>query len=300
MLKRLLLFLFAFTALLRAQAQEADSVYHALLPIMIDQGEKSRWMSTIEERNAAADSFLTCLANICEYPEAMDFLFTKVTNMSVLQSPDGKLRLFTFMVPQQNYQYKHLGWMIYKDGDLYKSVQLQDNAFGGRTLLYRALPPSQWYGGLYYDIIEKEKEDQTVYFVLGYRSVSPQVQQKFIDAITISEGVVRFGIKAFRIGEFNDIENPAPPYRLMMSYSSEYGAMMKWDNNYGGILMDHVAPPDIKQKGLYMTYGPDFSYDALIWEDENWFLEENISFENDMQTLPPNPNAPMGLSPNDR
>jgi hypothetical protein len=61
--------------------------------------------------------------------------------------------------------------------------------------------------------------------------------------------------------------------------------------------MDHMSPPDASQKRFFMVYGPDFSYDALVWRDEEWHLQENITFENDVQTAPPNPDVPTGLPP---
>ncbi|KAB2806792.1 hypothetical protein [Phaeocystidibacter luteus] len=278
-------------------AQEADSVYNALLPILKEEGQNSRMLPTQEERNEAAQKFIDALDEICSYPEAMNFTFDGVSNMSILQSPDEHLRLFTFMVPQRNLTYAHHGYLIYDGGEEYKHIELIDNAMGGRALTFRLLPPTQWFGGLYYDIIEQEKDDQTVYFLLGYRSESAQLQMKFIDAVTFTDGLVRFGSKSFKVGTFNDFENSMPPYRLMMYYSAEYGAMMQWDSNFKGIIMDHVAPPDAAQKGLYISYGPDFTYDGLRWEDENWHLEEGIQFENEMETLPPDSNVPTDLGP---
>ncbi len=278
-------------------AQDADSVYQALLPQLKEFGEKSRVLPLENERNAAADSFITALEEITKHPEAMNFTFEGVSNLSVLTSPDEKLRMLTFMVPQSGLVYKHYGFMLYADDDEYKHLFLENRSSGSKSDLFTILTPGEWYGGLYYDIIEKEKDDQTIYFLLGYRQVNPNVQQKFIDAVTVTEGLVRFGAKAFQVGKFNDIENEQPPYRLAMSYSTKFGATLQWNEDYDGIVMDHVSPPDASQRGFYMVYGPDFSYDALVWKDEAWYLEENIMFENDVQTAPPDPNVPATLGP---
>lgn len=281
-------------------AQEADSVYRLHLPFLRQMGEITRTAQSLEERNAAADTFLHVLSEVCQYPEAMNFPFTGVSNMSMLQSPDGKLRLFTFMVPQERLIYQHYGMLLYQDGDFYKKVELIDNTRGGRELQYRLLSPANWYGSLYYEIVEQEVEDQTVYFLLGYRSVNTHIQQKLIDAVSITEGLVRFGSQSFQVAEFNDVRNMNPPFRLMMSYSAKNSAMMRYDEEYSGIIMDHVSPPDASMKGLYMQYGPDFSYDGLRWEDEKWFLESNIQVQSDIEPEPRTGRPDEGLGPGDR
>lgn len=280
-------------------AQEADSVYRHHLPFLQDYGQRILTEMNLEDRVAAADTFQSVLGIVCNYPEAIDFTFEGVSNMSVIQSPDGQLKLMTFMVPQENLTYHHRGMMLYRDDETFKKVPLFDNTRGGRELQYRLLSPANWYGSLYYDIIEEEVEDQTVYFLLGYRSINAQIQQKLIDAVTVTEGLVRFGSKSFKVEEFNDVRNPNAPYRLMLSYSAKNGAMLRWDDEYEGIIMDHLSPPDASMRGLYMEYGPDFSYDGLRWEDENWILERGIRVQSDIEPQPRRRQPENDLSPDD-
>lgn len=284
------------TGLAHGQLSEADSIYAYHRDILIRTGENSRILPTQEMRNAAADSFLVSLGTILHYPDAMKYEFSGVSNLSIINSEDDQVRLVTYMVPQRGGIYKHFGHLLYLDeNDEYHHVPLKDDAEG--NTLYKPLRPNSWYGGLYYGIIEKEVEDRTVYFLLGYRSVNPAIHQKFVDVLDLSDQRVQFGLPVFHVVTFNDIDNNRAPYRLTMSYGTKYSALMQWNEDYEGIVMDHVVPPDASQKGFYMVYGPDFTYDALVWKDEEWHLEKMITFGNEVETPAPGTNLPTGLSP---
>ena len=59
--------------------------------------------------------------------------------------------------------------------------------------------------------------------------------------------------------------------------------------------MDNVAPPEPKMKGLYFMYGPDFSYNALNWDDDWWHLKRGVNFNTGQQIEFKPPSQPTGL-----
>lgn len=283
-----------------AWAGNVDSLFAACLPQLVKAGENSRVLYSEEERTKAAGQFDSILHIMLDHREAMEYGFPGVGNMSSLRSDDGRIRLLTWMVPLAGGKYTHHGYVLVDDDGQYRAEKLVDRGANTLDPAYKTLKSQQWYGGLYYEIIEREFDGGNIYVLLGYRSVNPNIQQKFVDVLTIDEGRIEFGAQIFETPEFNDIHFQKRPHRITMSYGAGRSALLQWNEDYPGIVMDHVAPEDISQKGLYMLYGPDFSYDALVWKDEKWHLESNITFENDVETPPAGGAVERGLSPGGR
>lgn len=276
-------FVFVFSLCLSSllASAQSDSTYQHWLPKMRVWGQQSRVLPVDEQRLAAADSFHYALQQVVAYPESFNRDFADVVNLSIRTSPDEKVRFLTYMIPRKGGYYDHRGFLLLQD-DEYRAVELTDRP--PSTPLYQSLKPENWYGGLIYEILEKKVDGNTHYVLLGYRSLNPMLHQKYIDVLVIEEGLIRFGAPIFHTPTFNDLTFPRAPYRLTMTYAAKNMAVMQWNEDYGGIVMDHVSPPDASQKGVYMVYGPDFTYDALVWEDEKWHLQTMISFGNEVQT----------------
>lgn len=273
----------------------ADSLYQVMKPKLIKNGQLLLALPVEHQRDSAAALFLEDLLTLVKVEEAMEFNYAPIRNLSVQRSDDEKVCILTYLIPRAGGRYTHVGILMYEDEeDEYHSVQLTDNSMNAE---YRPLKPSSWHGGLYYDLIQKKVEGRAVYFLLGYRAVNPNVHEKFVDVLDLSNDRVQFGLPVFYIEEFNDRVFRQAPYRLRMQYSGRITAVLRWSDDYDGIVMDHVSPPDASQKGLYLNYGPDFSYDGLKWKDEMWHLESEINFQNDTQTPPAGQNVPTGLSP---
>lgn len=290
----LLMLILGFTA---SSQSEADSTFTALKPALVRNGNLLRSLPFENQRDSAATLFITDLLKLVAFEEAMQMDLISIGNLSVIDSEDDKVRIITYMVPRAGGSYTHVGFLLYLDeDDQYHHVQLLDNAFG--SVEYKPLNSSNWYGGLYYNMIPKRIEGRTVYVLLGYRAKNPMIHEKFIDVLDLANDRVQFGLPIFYVEQFNDRVYQRQPYRMTLQFSAKVSAVLQWNEDYNGIVMDHLAPPDINQKGVYMTYGPDFTYDALVWEDDMWHLREQITFKNNTQTAPANPNVPTGLGPN--
>lgn len=297
-MKYTFLALFCFAQALVWADVNPDSLYQALIPKLSETGNLTLSLEKESQRDSAAALFLEDLLQLTQVEEALTFDLTPIRNLSVVTSRNEKLRVLTYMIPRAGGIYSHIGLLLYLDEDgLYHAIQLVDNSMNSD---FKPLRPSQWHGGLYYELIEEKLDRKPVYFVLGYRATHPFIHEKFIDVIDISNQRVQFGLPVFHFDKFNDRVYPQAPYRIRMQFSAKVSAVLRWNEDYEGIVMDHVVPQDVSHKGLYMDYGPDFTYDGLRWEDEKWELESQIQFENNTQTAPAGQNVPTGLSPENR
>ena len=51
---------------------------------------------------------------------------------------------------------------------------------------------------------------------------------------------------------------------------------LKYEYQYDRIIFDHLSPETPDLAGFYSFYVPDFSYDALVWENNKWVLHEDV------------------------
>ena len=240
-----------------------------------------------EERKAANDTFQKVLANYLGSDAGFDDPLTPVTNMMRLELGEDA-RIYTWQMPDENYDYIRYGFVAAKSrGDVVLTQLVEKPSV--RDLDFRILKPDEWYGAIYYEAIPVEEKKKEVYTLLGFAPGKP-VNQKIIDVIEIDRrGHPRFGAKVFYVEEFMDKTFNKPPMRLVLEYNGDYAASVRWNEVEEMIVMDHLAPPDVKLKGVYRTYGPDMSYDALEWKKDWWHLKKEVEFNSrqDIKITPP-------------
>ena len=97
---------------------------------------------------------------------------------------------------------------------------------------------------------------------------------KVVDAlVVINNSQARFGKSVFQSERVVD-------KRLVFEYAASTNMMLRYDKNSESIVMDHLAPPNNTFKDNFRFYGPDFSYDAYIYDKGKWVLNKDIDVRN--------------------
>ena len=280
-------FLLIFATLLKAQELED---YAAELA---DLGFEILSNPELEKRKEASVEFQKLLKEALQSPSAFQYPFDEVQNLSKLSTDDAMFRFFTWMMPLGNGQWQHFGIVMQREAkDRYKLIELTDAKNDISQPEYVALYPDRWFGALYYQVVTVKHKKETYYMLMGFDPHSRSVQRKLIDVASIDEnGRLVFGAKIFDTPEIMDKKYLRKPFRLLFDYSAQVAASIKYRDEEKKIIMDHLAAPDASQKNLRMVYGPDFSYDALVWKKGKWILEEDIKIKTQL-TLP-NPTPPV-------
>ena len=235
--------------------------------------------SQYEVRDSAQQFFREQLASFVATEEGYAHPLDSVTNMLQVTGPKEKFRLFTWQMPNADYVLERFGLLAVKRKDSIRITVLQDALNELSDLQFGTYGPEQWPGALYYRLVP-EGQKSSRYTLLGY-APGEKYHRKIVEVLEIREdGTPRFGGKLFRIEKYQDRLLNRPPMRLLFTYSADYSATVHWDDKQDKVIMDHLAPPSEKMKGLYRTYGPDFTYDALYWEDGWWRLERGVEVTN--------------------
>lgn len=260
------------------------------------EGRKILEHPEYQKRKAANKLFTETLREYVATEEGFDDPLKSVTNMMRLEAGDDA-RIYTWQMPDSTYSYVKFGLVAARHDDKIRVTELKSKGRAIPEAEFRRLKPDDWYGAIYYEVIPIEKDGKELYTLLGF-SPGSDLNQKIIDVLEIdARGKPRFGAKVFKIDEFMDKTLRKPPMRLILSYSGDYAASVRWNEDEKMIVMDHLAPPDAKMKGVYRMYGPDMSYDALEWEDDWWNLIRDVEIKSNQNVPIVPPDRPTDLPP---
>lgn len=216
------------------------------------------------------------------------------SHMMALQAKDQRFRIFTWQMPDAQFHYRRYGLVAARTRRGVVITELNDQLENLAELRFRTFGPEEWPGAIYYKLLP-EGQNGNRYTLLGL-AMGSEINRKIVEVIEVrNTGKIRFGAKMFRIQDFLDQTYRQPPMRLVLPYNAKYSVTVNWHSGEDKVIMDHLAPPDPKMKGLYQTYGPDFSYDALVWEDGWWHLQENVRFNSGQERAIRPPTKPLDL-----
>ncbi len=266
----------------------------AIKDSLIILGETIRDSPEFDKRKKANERFSFLLEEYLSFDEGYSDPLKEVQTMVSVSEEDYDFRIFTWLLPDSLFQLKAYGMIAAKTRRGIQITSLEDQK---RNLIepeFLVLKPRQWYGAIYYKLITTKKGRKKIYTLLGYSPDKP-IQRKIVEIISIDKrGRPKFGAKVFYIEDFMDKKFRKAPMRLILSYSSEYSATVKWNEEEEMIIMDHLSPPNPRLKGLYDMYGPDMTYDGLEWDDDWWHLRPQVKFNSRQEIEFRPPDRPIG------
>jgi hypothetical protein len=261
-------------------------------------GDKVVSQKMEEDRLKSNLDFTQLLEEMLYEEEAFEYPFEKVKNLSKITAKSNAFRIFTWLVPLKDGTYNYYGFALIKgkNGDL-DVVSLSDQSKTLESPEYDWLKPEKWFGAIYYQTFEVKYKKKRYQVYLGYRPGDREVQEKIVEVITLDNNKLTFGAKIFETPLISDYKYEQRPYRLRFRYSKKVVASLKYKPELNMIVMDHLSPPDASMRRDWKTYGPDFSYDGIYWENGKFYLKKQIEF-NSGQKPPVSPERPkQGLTP---
>jgi hypothetical protein len=208
--------------------------------------------------------------------ESFSYPFDSLLNMGKLTSPDKKIRLYNWNIQLRNGEFKYFGFLQVKSKEkniiniyplIDKSSELENT--GNVTTSNK-----NWYGALYYQIIEVKDKKNKYYTLLGWDGNNDFTNKKIIEVLYFNKSEKpSFGKNIFKF------ENEKKK-RVIFEYSYLASMALRYEETLQMIVYDHLAPSSPKFEGQYQYYGPDFSYDGLFFKNGKWTEEKNIDVRN--------------------
>ncbi len=216
----------------------------------------------------------TILKSILKNPDSIDAPVDSLKRISVLKSDDGKLRLFTWNLLFDDLTHTCYGFIQYQPKkDELLVYELKDFYILRDSLERKYSSHAEWYGAIYYEIIEKSYKNSTVYTLLGWRGRNALTQQKIVETLEFDRhNLPNFGKKRLRIGRSREM-------RLISTYTIRTQMILRFNEKQDIIVLDHLSPSDPKLIGYFEYYGSDYSYDAFEFDKGNWYFVSDIDPE---------------------
>jgi hypothetical protein len=234
--------------------------------------------------NGTTDSIrtLNCTAFNLKFEELLRdsasfyYSFDSLKNVSILSSKDKKIRIFTWMLPAvQKDKYRYFGFVqtIDKKSKKVNLFKLQEENLSSEEAENTVLTVKNWFGALYYKMLENKIGSNKAFTLLGWRGNNRQTTMKLIDVLIIDNGVLKFGSPVFKTEH-------GLKHRVVFEYTAQAVMSLRYNEKKKMIVFDHLSPSNPDLKGKYEYYGPDMSCDAFKFKSGKWNFFKNIEIGN--------------------
>ena len=277
---RCLLFLTAFCVLLPARAQEQLGNDGALAQAVA----YSKALGDAKEdalRDSLSLSLKSSVRAVLEQDDAMTIDLGSLP-LSRVEAPDGTFRLITWNVPHSDGSHAYEGMLLVQEKRRRVVYELRDMTPKITGPENRELGPDNWYGALYYGVVQTTKGGKTYYTLLGWKGHSTTETRKVIDVLGFRRGVPRFGAPLFGSGKLKQ-------HRVVFGYAFQVTMALRLEADEQRIVFDHLSPSRPDLEGQPAFYGPDLSYDAYRWDKDHWEFERDIDARMKDKGKPYNP-----------
>ena len=204
--------------------------------------------------------------------------FSNLKYLGQITSSDSSIKIVTWNLVLSNEPGRYFCYFIRRspEGGANAVYYLTHRYDDKQILADTVYSQSNWYGALYYDIRPFHTDNRKCWVLLGINYSSPMLTKKIIEVLSFTgENKLVFGRKWFDSGK-------SVNFRHVLEYSASAVISLRFrpDNS---IVFDHLVllPPSGFDDRLY--YGPDYSYDAYIYENGLWSLSVNIDARNKMK-----------------
>ena len=202
--------------------------------------------------------------------------FSNFERLSTVISADKKVKICTWNIEYSNGEHSFYGGLVINNSSNPKVFELKDERKSINNPLESVLTYENWWGCIYYNIIENKYKETTYYTLIGYNGNNAFSQIKLVDILTFTDNqnpVPKFGMILFTDKYKNN-------QRLIFEYSKNATMILRYDSNVNMIVMDNLSPTSPFFQNDFRFYGPDFSYNGLKFENGKWVYFDDIDLRN--------------------
>ena len=220
-----------------------------------------------------------------EFGKALDiegafaFPFTLLKTVGKIHSQDNLVRVITWNIQYEDLSHNYFSFIMKKDEkrDRIFITELQRKKQPFMMIKNESVTDENWYGALYYEIIDVERRNKMYYTLLGYDANNQLSTFKLIDVLYFTGSKPNFGYSFFNTKQGRE-------KRVILEHANKTTMSLKYDAQRDKIIFDHLIPESPGLKEFRSHYVPDMSYDAFKWDGKQWNLEEDIIAINKKQS----------------
>jgi len=221
--------------------------------------------------NKINEQFKKEFEDVLSSENAFDYPFSSLTSVGKIYSQDKLVRVISWNVQYEDLSHDYYSFILKKDErrGRVSLTELKRQKQNLHSIQYDIVEAENWYGALYYDIIDVQRRNRTYYTLLGYDANDQRSSIKLVDALYFTGNKPRFGAPIFEV-------NKNIAHRVIFEHSSDATMSLRYDGQREKIIFDHLSPESPTMKEFREFYVPDMSYDAYTWDGKQWALLEDI------------------------
>lgn len=198
---------------------------------------------------------------------AFDYSFSQIKSIGSVYSDNHLVRIISWNYMLNDKQYAYSSFILKKKNkkDTFPKVYPISCLKAIKPHINKVYYANNWYGSLYYKIIHQKGK----YLLLGYSNYQDITKLKVIDVLQFKGKRISFGSRMFKITRRSQ-------QRLVFEYSPKAMMNISYETKKKRFVFDHLMPHDLAFDKMYQFYGPDFTYDALIYKKKMWRLIQDI------------------------
>lgn len=233
--------------------------------------------SSENHRLRALEKFQELFYNELSSENAFSKPLEKIPFISTVIPQDSTFKLFTFNMVEESGVTRDFGYILSKNGDLFKlkpETNLED-------IEYEALNPDRWVSGLYYHMIPFTNDKKKYYLLFGFSQPNFYEKRKVIEILHFEDGKPIFG-KDLLVKKYKDSRDDRR-YREIYHYSSDAVMTIRDDDALDALVVDHLMEVKTRIPGYSgNSFVPDGTYTAFFLENGEWIYKNKLWEEKDV------------------
>ncbi|MEY4287788.1 MAG: hypothetical protein RL511_1877 [Bacteroidota bacterium] len=210
-----------------------------------------------------------------ELVRSKDFFDYPLQSLKIadLRSTDESVRLLTWNVELSDLSNTYGGFVLRREEgrDRVLVLELTDALDPYSSKPESIIDQKNWYGAVYYKIIDFSFQGKTQYLLFGYDGGTTMSNFKILDVLSFSGQNAKFGSPVFK-------DPKGLKKRIVFEYSNMASMSLEFEPKRARIVFDHLSPEAPALEGVASYYFPDMSYDAYVYDydREMWNLESDV------------------------
>ncbi len=255
-----------FVSISGTQAQTFDACRDSLKMLM----EQTYATKEVPKRLLLMEHFASSFQQALQQDRGMNYAFDSIPYMGKVASENGVVRLFTWSIPTVWGRYKYYAIMQWREKDSTCVMVLHDGKSEHDSLEQAIFKAPDWYGMLYYQMVERQINGNTYYMLLGFDFNNSITYKKSIDVLSFNDGRPVFGAAVF-----DDKKMPAS--RLIFEYMAGAQFFLRYIPSLRMIVYNRLMPqrPELSDDPRF--YVPSEMLDGLQFQQGKWKRIEDVS-----------------------
>ncbi len=226
------------------------------------------------DRFTADSMFTRVLVRALKLPHSFYYPFDSLQTISRLYAPDSTFKIYTWQ-------------LMINDNVIRQHGAIQMRTADGSLKLFSLIDKSPiiinqtdtvannygWVGAVYYNIVQKESNNQNYYTLFGYDENNIRSNRKIIEVLHFNNNEPIFGGSYFSFDE--DTVAKKTVGRYIMEYKKAYGPKLNYDAEMDMIIVEHLISESNEPKKKWTLIG-DGDYEGFKWKNGKWVHIEKI------------------------